>query len=79
MVPGAPARLKTGGTATSTDSSNGIARELADVPLAVFGMGPRTDTEDAWHRSYAQFHRALRKHRWAVQAVATVGQESRSR
>src|SRR5262245_18145959 len=37
-------------------------KELATVPLAVFALGPRTDTEDAWHRSHAQLHRALGKH-----------------
>lgn len=34
-------------------------RELATLPIAVFAVGPRTDTEEAWHRSYAQLHRAL--------------------
>ena len=29
-------------------------RELAAVPVAVFAMGPRTDTEEAWQRSRAQ-------------------------
>jgi menaquinone-dependent protoporphyrinogen oxidase len=38
--------------------------ELAGVPLAVFALGPRTDTVDAWHRSYAQLHHALGKHPW---------------
>jgi menaquinone-dependent protoporphyrinogen oxidase len=28
-------------------------RELAVVPVAVFGMGPRDDTQQAWQRSRA--------------------------
>jgi menaquinone-dependent protoporphyrinogen oxidase len=46
-------------------------KELATVPVAVFAMGPRTDTVDAWHRSYDQLARALRKHRW-LRPVAVV-------
>jgi len=47
-------------------------RELAGVPVAVFGMGPRSDTEDAWQRSRAQLDRALGKHRWLSPAAVTV-------
>jgi menaquinone-dependent protoporphyrinogen oxidase len=36
-------------------------RELAAVPMAVFGMGPRSDTEEAWQRSRSQLDRALAK------------------
>ena len=47
-------------------------RELATVPVAVFGMGPRNDTEDAWLRSRAQLDRALAKHGWLDPAGVTV-------
>jgi len=49
-------------------------RELAGVPVAVFGMGPRSDTEDAWRRSRAQLDRALAKRSWLDPvAVAVFG------
>jgi menaquinone-dependent protoporphyrinogen oxidase len=38
--------------------------ELGSMPVAVFGMGPRQDTEDAWHRSRDQLDRALGKRAW---------------
>ncbi len=38
------------GTATPHRFLKRHRRELAGVPVAVFGMGPRTDTEDAWRR-----------------------------
>ena len=38
--------------------------ELARVPVAVFGMGPRTDDPEAWRRSRAQLDRALARHGW---------------
>jgi menaquinone-dependent protoporphyrinogen oxidase len=41
-------------------------RELAGVPVAVFGMGPRRDEEEAWERCRAQLDRALDKHPWLV-------------
>lgn len=47
-------------------------RELAGVPVAVFGMGPRSDTEGAWQRSRAQLDRALGKHGWLSPAAVTV-------
>jgi menaquinone-dependent protoporphyrinogen oxidase len=47
-------------------------RELAGVPVAVFGMGPRSDTPDAWRRSRAQLDRALGKHGWLSPAAVTV-------
>jgi menaquinone-dependent protoporphyrinogen oxidase len=48
--------------------------ELAHVPVAVFGMGPRTDDEQAWLRSRAQLDRALARHGWlAPVAVAVFG------
>jgi menaquinone-dependent protoporphyrinogen oxidase len=39
---------------------------LASVPVAVFGMGPRRDDEEAWQRSRSQLDRALRRNRWLV-------------
>jgi len=47
-------------------------RELADVPVAVFAMGPRTDTAEAWQHSRAQLDRALAKHGWLTPAAVTV-------
>lgn len=48
--------------------------ELASVPVAVFGMGPLHDDEDAWQRSRAQLDRALAKRAWLVPvAVAVFG------
>jgi menaquinone-dependent protoporphyrinogen oxidase len=47
-------------------------RELAGVPVAVFGMGPRDDTEDAWRRSRSQLERALIKHAWLQPVAVTV-------
>ena len=39
-------------------------RELADVPVAVFALGPRRDEEEAWQHSWEQLHRALAKRAW---------------
>ena len=47
-------------------------RELSGVPVAVFGMGPRSDTEDAWRRSRAQLDRALAKRGWLGPVAVTV-------
>jgi menaquinone-dependent protoporphyrinogen oxidase len=47
-------------------------RDLADVPVAVFGMGPRDDTPDAWERSRAQLARALAKRDWLTPVSVTV-------
>jgi len=47
-------------------------RELAAVPVAVFGMGPRDDTEEAWQRSRAQLDRALAKRGWLTPVAVTV-------
>lgn len=38
--------------------------ELARIPAAVFGMGPRRGTEEAWARSRGQLDRALAKRPW---------------
>jgi menaquinone-dependent protoporphyrinogen oxidase len=47
-------------------------RQLPSVPLAVFGMGPRSDTEDAWQRSRAQLDRALAKRDGLAPIAVTV-------
>jgi len=47
-------------------------RELSGVPVAVFGMGPRGGTEDAWRRSRAQLDRALAKRGWLDPLAVTV-------
>jgi menaquinone-dependent protoporphyrinogen oxidase len=47
-------------------------RELAAVPVAVFGMGPRNDTEDAWRSSRAQLDRALARLSWLDPAAVAV-------
>jgi menaquinone-dependent protoporphyrinogen oxidase len=46
--------------------------ELASVPVAVFGMGPRRDGEEAWQRSRAQLDHALAKQAWLVPVAVTV-------
>ncbi|MFI1991516.1 flavodoxin domain-containing protein [Actinoplanes sp. NPDC020271] len=45
--------------------------ELDRLQVAVFGLGPRRDDEDAWRRSSAQLDRALSRRPWLV--PATVG------
>ena len=47
-------------------------RELAAACVAVFGMGPRTDTEEAWGRSRAQLDRALAKRAWLAPMAITI-------
>jgi menaquinone-dependent protoporphyrinogen oxidase len=47
-------------------------RELGTVPVAVFGMGPREDTESAWQRSRAQLDRALARRGWLSPVAVTV-------
>jgi menaquinone-dependent protoporphyrinogen oxidase len=47
-------------------------RELAAANVAVFGMGPRTDTAEAWGRSRAQLDRALAKRAWLVPVAVTI-------
>jgi menaquinone-dependent protoporphyrinogen oxidase len=39
-------------------------RQLGGVPVAVFGMGPRTPDAEAWRRSRGQLDRALSKRAW---------------
>ena len=47
-------------------------KELADVPVAVFGMGPRNDDVLAWERSRTQLDRALAKHSWLTPTAVMV-------
>lgn len=47
-------------------------RALAGVPVAVFGMGPRDDTEQAWRRSWAQLDREISKYAWLSPVAVTV-------
>ncbi|MEU5261977.1 flavodoxin domain-containing protein [Amycolatopsis sp. NPDC021455] len=47
-------------------------RELGTVPIAVFGMGPRTDDEAAWRHSRRQLDRALAKRAWLSPLAVTV-------
>jgi menaquinone-dependent protoporphyrinogen oxidase len=47
-------------------------RELSGLPVAVFGMGPRTDTEEAWQHSRAQLDKALARRGWLTPVTITV-------
>ena len=47
-------------------------RELAAVQVAVFGMGPRSDTEEAWQRSRSRLDRALAKRGWLTPVAVMV-------
>ena len=47
-------------------------RELSGAAVAVFGMGPRNDTEEAWRRSRAQLDRVLVKRGWLDPIAVTV-------
>jgi len=44
----------------------------AGVPVAVFGMGPRTSDDDAWRHARAQLDRALAKRSWLHPVAVTV-------
>jgi menaquinone-dependent protoporphyrinogen oxidase len=46
--------------------------ELERVPVAVFGMGPRTDNNESWRRSRTQLHRALSRRAWLTPATVAV-------
>jgi menaquinone-dependent protoporphyrinogen oxidase len=49
-------------------------KDLAGVPIAVFGMGPREDRPESWQRARAQLDRALAKRPWLTPvAVAVFG------
>jgi len=47
-------------------------KELAGVPVAVFGVGPRDADAQAWQRSRKQLGRALAKHDWLTPIAVTV-------
>lgn len=47
-------------------------KDLAGVPVAVFGMGPRRDDKQAWRRSQDQLDQALAKHAWLTPTAVTV-------
>ena len=49
-----------------------LRKELADVPVAVFGLGPRSADEQAWRRSREQLDRAVAKHAWLTPAAVMV-------
>jgi len=47
-------------------------KDLAGVPVAVFGLGPRSADEQAWRRSREQLDRAVAKHAWLTPAAVEV-------
>jgi menaquinone-dependent protoporphyrinogen oxidase len=50
-----------------TDAHRFAKRHRADleaIPVAVFGMGPRNDTGEAWQQARGQLDRALAKRSW---------------
>lgn len=47
-------------------------KDLADVPVAVYGMGPREDRPESWQRARAQLDRALARRSWLTPAAVTV-------
>jgi menaquinone-dependent protoporphyrinogen oxidase len=46
--------------------------ELERVPVAVFGMGPRSPEQEAWQRSRSQLDRALAKRSWLTPVAEVV-------
>jgi menaquinone-dependent protoporphyrinogen oxidase len=46
--------------------------DLIDVPVAVFAMGPRTDTAESWQRARHQLDRALARRGWLRPVAAAV-------
>lgn len=46
--------------------------ELTALPVAVFGMGPRSDDPESWDRSRAQLDRALARLPWLHPIAVTV-------
>ena len=46
--------------------------ELERVPVAIFGMGPRSPEEEAWQRSRNQLDRALAKRSWLTPVAEVV-------
>jgi menaquinone-dependent protoporphyrinogen oxidase len=47
-------------------------RELLQIPVAVYGMGPRDDNDDAWQSAREQLNNALAKHGWFTAAATAV-------
>jgi menaquinone-dependent protoporphyrinogen oxidase len=47
-------------------------RDLAGVPIVVFGMGPREDRPESWQRARAQLDHALAKQSWLRPAAVAV-------
>ena len=47
-------------------------QDLAGVPVAVFGMGPREDRPESWQRARAQLDHALAKRPWLTPAAVAV-------
>jgi menaquinone-dependent protoporphyrinogen oxidase len=47
-------------------------RELDGTAVAVFGMGPRRDAEEAWQKARDQLNRALGKRPWLRPMAVTV-------
>jgi menaquinone-dependent protoporphyrinogen oxidase len=46
--------------------------ELVSIPVAVYGMGPRDDTAEAWQAARKQLNDALTKHGWLTPAAVAV-------
>ena len=46
--------------------------DLAGVPVAVFGMGPREDRPESWQRAREQLDHALAKRPWLTPAAVAV-------
>jgi menaquinone-dependent protoporphyrinogen oxidase len=57
------------------DARRFLKRHRAQLPItAIFGMGPRQDTPEAWTRSRAQLDRVLARYAWLAPArVALFG------
>lgn len=47
-------------------------RELKTPAVAIFGMGPREDVQEAWETSRAQLQKALAKQPWLHPVAVTV-------
>jgi menaquinone-dependent protoporphyrinogen oxidase len=47
-------------------------KEFGRVPVAVFGMGPRSGDEEGWRQSRDQLNNALAKHGWLTPAAIAV-------
>jgi menaquinone-dependent protoporphyrinogen oxidase len=47
-------------------------KDLAGVPVAVFGMGPRSPDASAWQRAQEQLDRAVAKHKWLTPTAVEV-------